>query len=433
MADTIFAEATARGRAGVAILRVSGPSAARCAEVLRARLPEPRCLRLARLQDPADGGTLDHAMVVFFPGPASFTGEDVLELHLHGGPAVVAGVSNVLIGIDGVRAAEAGEFTRRALMNGRMDLAQVEGLGDLLAAETAAQARLAMGLVEGRFSEELRGWTSRLVDVLALVEASIDFADESLPGEILERAVAGIDAVRHEVAAELAGNRIAERLRDGFQVALVGLPNVGKSTLLNCLAGREAAITSEHAGTTRDVIEVHMDLDGLPVTLLDLAGMRDAQDPVERIGVSRSKDRAEGADLRVFLIEAPCDLEAVGVARQEGDIVCHAKVDLVGGDAAGVSGLTGAGVDALVREIGDVLRLGASKVGLSSHARQRRALETLHGALGQAGTRLREGEPGIDLAAEELRAGLRAIDFLVGRVDVETVLDSIFRNFCIGK
>jgi tRNA modification GTPase len=434
MNDTIFALASGSGRAGIAVVRLSGPAALAAADTL-ARLSIPERTPVVRwLRDPLDGARLDQALVLSFPAPGSYTGEDVAELHLHGGPAVVRSVLGALGRIDGLRPAEPGEFTRRALMNGRMDLAQVEGLGDLLAAETAAQRDQALAAMGGALGRLAEGWRRDLVRTLALIEATIDFADEELPGDLLLRCCADLNRVAGAMRCELAGSRMAERVRDGFEVALVGRPNVGKSTLLNALAGRDAALTSEIAGTTRDVLEVRLDLGGLALTLLDMAGLREATGRVEGLGVARARERAAAADLRVFLVNDRSEVSSLGIECRPGDITVLAKADLRRPDQGpAVSGVTGAGIDRLLWEIAGVLRERAARATTASHARHRTAIERAVAAVERAGAELEMPEARTELVAEELRAALRALDFLVGRVDVEAVLDVIFQSFCLGK
>ncbi|HRO12163.1 tRNA uridine-5-carboxymethylaminomethyl(34) synthesis GTPase MnmE [Amaricoccus sp.] len=434
MGDTIFAQATAAGRAGVAIIRVSGPAALTAAKSLAGELGPPRQAGLRRLRDPGTGETLDQALVVAYPAPGSFTGEDVVEFQVHGSPAVCRSLLAVLGGMEGLRVAEPGEFTRRALLNGRLDLPQVEGLGDLLAAETAAQQRQALRLMDGAISGLAAGWREELVRCLAHVEASIDFADEELPEDILRFVGGTLGSVRAAMRAELDGALIAERLRDGFEVALVGRPNVGKSTLLNALARREAALTSAVAGTTRDVLEVRMDLAGMPVTLLDMAGLRAGGGRVESLGIARARDRATRADVRVFLVNEPREVEGLGVSREAEDLLVLAKGDLrPRGDLPAVSGLTGQGVDQLLRSLTAVLEARVAGAGTASHRRQREAIALAVQRVEAAGAEMRAVEPRVELVAEELRAALRALDFLVGAVDVEAVLDVVFQSFCLGK
>lgn len=434
MGDTIFALATAQGRAGVAVVRVSGPGAFGAAAALAGRLGEPRSAALRWLRDPASGERIDQGLVIGFPGPGSFTGEDVAELQLHGSPAVARAVLAALAALPGLRLAEPGEFTRRALINGRVDLAQVEGLGDLLVAETAAQRRQALALVNGTLSRQAEVWGAGLLRALAFLEATIDFSDEELPEALLVTVRGALETVAGEMRTALVGGRIAERLRDGFEVALVGRPNVGKSTLLNALAGRDAALTSEVAGTTRDVIEVRMDLDGLPLTVLDMAGMREGGGRIERIGVARARARAARADLRLFLVADHGEVSGLGVAEEPGDIVALAKADLRRpGGALAVSGLTGTGLDALLARIAAELQDRAAGATLLSHSRQRDAVTRAAAAVEAALAELARGEAAVEVAVEEIRTALRMLDFLVGRVDVEAVLDVIFQSFCLGK
>ncbi|MFP4303861.1 MAG: tRNA uridine-5-carboxymethylaminomethyl(34) synthesis GTPase MnmE [Rhodosalinus sp.] len=428
MAETIFALSSAPGKAGVAVLRLSGPRAFAATERCMGALPEPRRLVRRDLRD-AGGELIDEAMVVLFPAPRSFTGEDVAEWHLHGSPAVVRAALARLSALDGLQAAGPGDFTRRALENDRLDLTQVEGLGDLLDAETEAQRRQAVRVLSGAMTQKVEQWRGQLLRAAALIEATIDFADEEVPEDVTDEVLQLMADVRESLEAEARGSRVAERIRDGFEVAIVGAPNAGKSTLLNRLAGRDAAITSEVAGTTRDVIEVRMDLAGLPVTLLDTAGLRETKDPVESIGVARARNRAAQADLRVWLKST--EEEGPLVELQAGDIVVRSKVDLYGGE--GVSGLTGAGIDALVDQIVDVLSNRAKLVQTATRARHleaiRRASATLEAAIILVG----RGPEAADLAAEEIRAAIRALEALVGRIDVEDVLGEIFASFCVGK
>src|SRR6202035_2038970 len=302
--STIFALSSGRPPAAIAVVRVSGPCAGIALEKLIGRLPEPRKAALVRVRDPASGEVIDEALALWFPAPHSETGEDVAELQLHGGQAVIAGVLDALATIEGCRPAEAGEFTRRAFENGRLDLTAVEGLADLIAAETQAQRRLAFRQLKGLIGDRAEAWRRRLIEALALVEARIDFSDEAdVPEDLVSPALHAAQQLRDEIAAVLADGRRGERLRDGLVVAIAGLPNAGKSTLLNRLARREAAIVSPYAGTTRDVIEVHLDLDGYPMTLLDTAGIRDSAEPVEQEGVRRARERAAAADLVLWVID----------------------------------------------------------------------------------------------------------------------------------
>lgn len=430
MGDTIFAQATAPGRAGVAIVRISGPRAVAASEALAGAPGGARHATLRWLSDRATGERIDQALVLCFPAPRSFTGEDVVELHLHGSTAVCRAVLASLAALDGLRMAEPGEFTRRALINGRIDLSQVEGLGDLLAAETSMQRKQALRLMDGAVSRLAQDWRERLVRALAFVEASIDFADEELPAGVLDEVRAGIVATIAAMQQEIAAGHVAERIRDGFEVAIVGRPNAGKSTLLNALARRDVALTSKVAGTTRDVIEVRMDLGGIAITLLDMAGLRERGGRVEALGVARARARAAAADLRVFLVASAAEADRLGVDRQADDIVVRAKADLRGAGADGVSGTTGQGVEELLAQIADRLSERAAGAGAAAELRQRQAIGNSAACLERALAALPHR---VEVAAEELRGALRALDFLVGKVDVESILDVVFQSFCLGK
>jgi tRNA modification GTPase len=424
--DTIFAPATARGKAGVAVIRLSGPRAHAAASALAGPLPPARRAGLRVLRHGSDA--LDEALVLVFAGPHSFTGEDVVEFQIHGSAAVISAVLAALAAQPGLRIAEPGEFTRRALENGCLDLAQVEGLADLIDAETDSQRRQAARVLSGAVGQRAAGWRERMVRASALIEATIDFADEDVPVDVVPEVHAIIAGLLTELRAEIAGSAATERLRDGFEVAILGVPNAGKSTLLNALAGREAALTSHVAGTTRDVIEVRMDLRGLPVTFLDTAGLRATEDPVEVMGIGRALSRAEAADLRVVLLDdhglPP------GIALRDGDIVVRGKSDLGTGD---VSGLTGAGVEALLLRIADVLAPRTVSASVITHARHRRAVMDAVSSLESASDALQADDKPVELVAEDLRRAVRAMLALVGKVDVETILGEIFARFCIGK
>ena len=303
--DTIFALSSGRGPAAIAVVRISGPRAGEALKALTGKLPAPREAALARVRDPQTKETIDQALILWFPGPNSETGEDTAELQLHGGRAVIAATLAALARLPGLRPAEAGEFTRRAFENGKLDLTAVEGLADLVAAETQGQRRQALRQLQGALGNRAESWRQRLIKALALVEARIDFSDEAdVPEDLLAPALAIARELEGEIAAALADGGRGERLREGLTVAIAGPPNAGKSTLLNRLAKREAAIVSPYAGTTRDVIEVHLDLGGWPVTLLDTAGIRETGDPVEMEGVRRARERAQGADLVLWVVDA---------------------------------------------------------------------------------------------------------------------------------
>ncbi len=427
--DTIFAQTTAHGKAGVAVLRISGPRAWDAAYALCGSLPEPRLAALRILKD-RNGVRLDEALVLVFAENASFTGERVVELQLHGSVAVVAAVLRELGNMDDLRPAQAGEFTRRALENGRLDLAQVEGLADLIDAETEAQRRQALRVLSGDLGNRAEKWRAALIRAAALLEATIDFADEDVPVNVTPEVRSLLDTTRDSLSKEIAGVATAERVRNGFEVAILGAPNVGKSTLLNALAGRDAAITSQYAGTTRDVIEVRMDLGGIPVTLLDTAGLRETEDHVENIGINRARERAELADLRVFLIE---DDTLPDMVPRPNDILLRAKADLLDNKSGAVSGSTGEGVAELVEMIRSRLSELVADIGVATRERHKMSMERAVSSLSRADQALDLGPEHTDIAAEELRSAVRALDALVGRVDVENILDEIFASFCIGK
>lgn len=427
--DTIFALASARGKAGIAVVRLSGPRAHHAVKALCGSLPDLRQASIRRLS--WSGETLDQALVLLFAAGASFTGEDSAELHLHGSVAVVKAVLQALGAQPGLRLAQPGEFTRRALENERLDLTQVEGLADLIEAETEAQRKQALRALSGALGARVAGWRQELIRAAALIEVTIDFVDEDIDYDVTPEVSLIAERLLASVRHELAGVQAAERIRDGYEVAIVGAPNVGKSTLLNALAGREAAITSEIAGTTRDVIEVRMDLSGLSVTLLDTAGLRTGLDPIEKIGIERTLLRAARADLRVFVLASEGDV--LLLPPQEDDIVLIGKSDTRHGMSGGISGLTGEGIDALVAGITARLAGRAASAGLLIRERQRQALLVAELALTAALRHLRGLHPASELVAVELRSAMRSLDMLVGKIDVETLLDEIFSRFCIGK
>ncbi len=430
--DTIFALATARGKAGVAVIRMSGPDAWTAGTALAGALPSPRQTVLRTIRD-AEGQVLDTALVLCFAAGHSFTGEQVVELHLHGSPAILKSVMATLAAQPGLRLADPGEFTRRALENGCLDLAQVEGLGDLIEAETDAQRKQAQRVFEGALGARADQWRRDLIRAVSLLEATIDFADEDVPYDVTPEVLALLNKTQADLKLESAGSKVAERIREGFEVAIVGPPNVGKSTLLNRLAGREAAITSEIAGTTRDVIEVRMDLNGLPVTMLDTAGLRETQDHVETLGIARAVKRAEEADLRVFLLERVGD-PPFGLQPREGDVIALGKSDL-GNDnnELTISGKTGTGVSALITRIEHELQQRATGAATATRLRHRQAIDQAIELLDSARDVVLSGPERAELASADLHRAICALDSLIGRVDVEHVLDEIFASFCLGK
>ena len=426
--DTIFALASAPGKAGISIVRLSGPLAINVAEKLTKSKLKEKQPNLRVIYD-SDNHFIGQALILIFSKPYSFTGENVVEFHLHGSSAVVSSVIKLLGNFKGLRSAEAGEFTRCALENGKIDLAQVEGLADLIDAETDAQHKQAARIFNGALGEKTKEWRAKLVKAGALLVATLDFADEEVPEEVTPEVEKLINMVLSDLDKEIIGVHTAERIRSGFEVAIVGAPNLGKSTLLNYLVGRDAAITSNVSGTTRDVIEVKLDLRGLPVTILDTAGIRKSDDKVEEIGISRALERSSLSDLRIVLTE---DGEyPVGLKKRDTDIICIAKDDQ--GNRGGVSGKTGAGIDRLKNNIWDILNDKAQYVGIATRERHKSSMVNAKKFLGNAVVSLRDGPEYYDITAEEIRAATSALDSLIGRIGVEDVLDEVFSSFCLGK
>ena len=424
MEDTIFALATAEGKAGVAVIRISGEQAVDVLRGLSAPPPPPRRAALRVLRDHT-GAILDEALVLRFEEGASFTGEHVIELQLHGSVAITRAVLDAISATGLARLAEPGEFTRRALMNDRMDLMQVQGLGDLIDSETEAQRRAAMRVYTGEISEKVATWRDRLIRARALTEATIDFADEEVPEDVSPEVTAILEGLHGEICAELAGYQAARRIRAGFTVALVGPPNSGKSSLINVLTKSDAAIVSDIAGTTRDVIEVRTDLDGLAVTFLDTAGIRETEDTVERIGVTRARDRAQAADLRIFLADPKA---TPGVSRHSDDIQIRMRRDI--DPRADVSAGTGEGVPELLAKVKSRLSERTSDAGLISRERDRVALEAAAARI----DRILTAPPAeAELIAADLQQAARDLQRMIGGVDIEAILDDIFASFCIGK
>lgn len=446
--QTIFALSSGRPPSAIALVRVSGPQAGLVLTTLAGKQPTPRQASRRLLRDGA-GQPIDDAVVLWFPGPGTATGEDVAEFHVHGGRAVLAALLAVISLIPNTRAAEPGEFTRRAFENGKLDLTEAEGLDDLIHADTDRQRRQALRQLQGLLGDRARDWRERIIEASALIEAGIDFSDEGdVPAELMAPAVKAIKALHDEIAKVLAAQGHSERLRDGLVVAIAGEPNVGKSTLMNQLARREVAIVSPHAGTTRDVIEVQLDLDGYPVTVIDTAGIRETDDPVEQEGVRRARARAEDADLVLWLVEGEraADPDAVRSLRTAGEgqrssgsvWIVRNKIDLGGAATArpagefGISASRGDGipelVEALVKFAADFF--GTTEGAFVTRARQRDLLVRASDSLRRSLELVEEGE---ELAAEELRAATYALGRLLGRIDVEDVLGAIFQKFCIGK
>jgi tRNA modification GTPase len=444
MTDTIFALATAPGRAAVAVVRLSGPASGGVLQSLTGKaVPAARRASLRRLM--AKGGrVLDEALVIWTPGPGSYTGEDAAELHLHGGPAIVEGVIQALHDL-GLRLAEPGEFTRRAFENGKLDLAQAEAVADLVDAETEGQARQALGQLGGALSQRYEAWRGQLVQALAMLEAAVDFPDEELPADVADRARPPLEALLAEISEALADEGRGRRVREGFRVALIGAPNAGKSSLLNALAGRDAAIVTATPGTTRDVIEIPMVLGGYKVLLADTAGVRDTEEAIEAEGVRRARAWAEGADLRLWAVDQSASgdwRQAYGLARP-GDLLLLTKADLPPG--ADRSDVLAVGLESLVISTlapGDIQKvretleqrvvsaLGSGEAPLATRIRHGESLREAHARLTRA---LEELEPAVELAAEDVRLAARALARVTGRIGAEDILDVVFSSFCIGK
>lgn len=432
--DTIFAIATASGRAGVAVIRVSGAASWGIAEKLSGDLPQPRYAAYRRFVDPDVGELLDSGLLILFEQGRSFTGEISVEFHIHGGRAVTAAFLAAISSTGLARLAEPGEFTRRALINEKLDLTQVEGLSDLIDAETESQRKQSLRVLEGDLGRLVDGWRKEFLTCAALLAVSVDFADEEVPDDVSGDVLLKLKRVREEIELQLDGAAAARSIRDGFEIAIVGAPNVGKSTLLNRLAGREMAITSERAGTTRDVIEARLDIGGHLVVFLDMAGVRDSEDGIEVEGVKRARVRAEGADLRIFLTRDASELPGLGVKRLESDFVFGARGDEMLYDGlCGISGKTGLGVDDLLERVSERLSLAGSNGSFIARERHVSGLRLARSALVKCCRHLEQGMNSIEFAAEELNMAVDSVDFLIGRIGVEDMLGEIFSRFCLGK
>lgn len=435
--ETIYAIASGAGRAAIAVLRLSGPATRWIVKTLVARELEPRKAHLVSFIDPAGGEPIDRGLALFFPGPRSFTGEDCAEFHVHGGRAVIAALVKAVASVDGTRPAEPGEFTRRALFNSKMDLAQVEGLADLVAAETEQQRRRALRQLDGVFGKRTALWREALLEAAALLEAEIDFSDEEdVPTSISSRVGLLLEPVRANLEAELAGARAGERIREGVIIVLAGPPNAGKSTLLNALAKRDVAIVSPEAGTTRDALEVHLDLHGCAVTLIDTAGLRESANAVEKIGMARAREKARSADLVLWLSEAAAPTAPEGLIEGAEVWPILTKSDLqsapAGAEGLSLSAASGENLNLLIDKIADfAMSCTAGGHGaLITRERHRKAFAMAEQALSRLLANL---DGPVELLAEDLRAALFALQRITGVVDVEDILGEIFSRFCIGK
>ncbi len=436
IASTIVALASGPGPAGVSIIRLSGPACGAVAQRLIGGTPKPRRAKLAKVVD-LEGEAIDNALVLYFPKPRSFTGEDVLELHVHGGRAVVRDTIEACLGIDGVRLAEAGEFSRRAFMHGKMDLTAAEGLADLVEAETAAQRRQALRQMEGELADEVGRWREAVIDCLADAEGDIDFPDEDLPPGLSERARHRIEDLKSRLEVYLDESRRAERVRNGFQVAIVGKPNAGKSSLINQLARRDAAIVSAIPGTTRDIVEVRLVLGGMVVLISDTAGLRESDDLIEIEGVRRARQRALEADLRLALITDRADMSEFVDLMGDGDLWLLGQADRLEWTSQSprellVSSITRQGLEELEAKIKSRAQadLGRSEAAPLTRLRHQEAVREGIQALDRA---LTASVQAPELVAEDLRLAARALGRVTGRVDMEDVLDRLFSQFCIGK
>ncbi|MBY8976409.1 tRNA uridine-5-carboxymethylaminomethyl(34) synthesis GTPase MnmE [Rhodobacteraceae bacterium NNCM2] len=434
MAETIVALSSGAGRSAVAVIRVSGPSALTMLEGLAGELPPPRLISLRKLRDQV-GAILDEAIVFWFPKGRSYTGEAMVEIQCHGGVAVVHAILDAILALPDCRLAEAGEFTLRAFKDGRMDLAEVEALGDLIDAETEAQRLQSVRMIEGALHHRAQVWRAKLIRAIALVEITIDWADEEVPEDVDPEVSAIVTDLIAEMKRELKGSIAAERLRLGFEVAILGAPNAGKSSFINYLAGKDAAITSPIPGTTRDVIELRYDLDGLPVRFLDMAGLRESDDPIEQEGVKRAVERARGADLRLAMMcgdaPFPTEFESLCV---EGDLRVWSKSDIAAasdGFDHVISTRQATGVDGLLKAISEKLQHQMTGIGVLGHRRQQEAIEDVLKALEVVQDRLQTAAS--ELVAEDLRIASRALGRLTGGVDVEEILGEVFSRFCVGK
>jgi tRNA modification GTPase len=437
--DTIVALSSGRLPSGIAVVRISGPQTRFALETIAGALPHPRRAAFSRFRTPSDE-TIDSGLLLFFPGPESFTREDLAEFQLHGGKAVVAALLQALTSLPGIRHAEAGEFTRRAFLNGKLDLIESEAVADLISSETEAQRRLAVSNASGAQSGLYAGWRRRIIHAMAMIEAELDFSDEAdIPGSVATQVWADVLALRQEIEDHVKGYHQAEIIRDGYDVVIVGAPNAGKSSLLNALAQRDAAIVSDEPGTTRDLVELSLDLNGVKVRLTDTAGIRDAAGKVEAIGIERALERAKSADLVLLVYDATLPGIDVPEVRNSNVLEVGTKCDLLvdkqlihSGDSVRVSSLTGAGISALLDRIATLAEQAAGKAGDVLPSRLRHVELLREAALGLTNA-LRGDGRGLELRADDLRRAADQIGRISGAVDVEDLLDVIFAQFCVGK
>ena len=426
--DTIYAVSTAPGKSGISVVRISGNKSSKIALELLGKYPSPRLANLVVIKDQT-GELIDTGLAIYFKSPASFTGEDILELHVHGSISVISALLKRLSVFEGVRLAEPGEFTRRALNNNKLDLSQAEGLADLIDAETEVQRKQAQRVLSGELGQMAQVWRSDLIRAAALMEATIDFVDEEVPEDVYPEIAELLVKTKVALQSEANGVIFAERIRSGFEVVILGRPNVGKSSLLNMLAGREAAITSRIEGTTRDIVEVRMDLGGIPVTLLDTAGIRDTEDEIEGLGIDRALARSQDADLILVLTD---DGDVPDVVKTFNEyIVVYTKGDVTGKEGA-VSVITGKGIAELVNQISLLLRKKSSSVGVASRERHRTVLRKAVVDL-ETVLEMIDCNEQAEFIADGIRSAVLSLDSLIGSVGVEDLLDEIFSSFCLGK
>ncbi len=437
--DTIFAPASGTGKAGIAIIRVSGVKSRKVLELICGIFnPEAKKVQFSTFKNPLTGEIIDKGITVYFAAPASYTGEDVAELQIHGGRAVIAALLKALCVIEGLRPAEAGEFSRRAVMNGKMDLTAAEGVADLINADTEEQRKQALRQLSGELGSLYESWRHGLIKILASLEAYIDFPEEDIPPESIDSAKSAIKSLSEEISSHLNDNHRGERLRDGFSIAIIGAPNAGKSSILNRLVKRDVAIVSQTAGTTRDIIEAYIDISGYPVIFADTAGLREAKEEIEAEGIKRALAKAENADLVLAVFSGDkypfLDNETIELVKDKNHILVLNKSDVVqekiSPDLLPVSALTGEGIDNLSAKISLIVeeRLSLRESPALTSIRHRQALNDCLLSLKRS-----INAPQLDLMAEDIRIAARSLGSITGHINVEEILDMVFKDFCIGK